>query len=501
MDGEPGNSSYGLRAERQRGLMTIQLDGWRCVVRRSGFLQVLVTVALVALFGSVVFAASGEPGANASQAKNVILCIGDGMGFGALQVSRNALLGPDGRFPFETFPNVAIVTTHSLNNTVTDSAAAATAIATGHKTNNGIISVLPDGTVVPTILEAMRAAGKATGLVVTNTIYDATPAAFGAHWGTRGGSQEIAAQLFDSGIDVLLGGGRDQYLPSGKGDGKRKDGRDIMAEAAAKGYAVVTTKDELSAVPAGGGAKVLGLFHPSYMNYQKDRVYLGTQEPSLADMTAKALEVLKTASDGFFLMIEGSRIDHAAHAGDVPGVVAEIADFAKAVELVHEFAKESGDTLVIVTADHDTMGFSATEPFDYESLGTIKVSPEFMALKLETGANGKFSPESIARVFEEFAGIKDLSDDEIQLVQSMSGRASYQVGYAIGAVIAARLNTGIVSPQVQLKSETGGHTGNPVPLYAFGPGAGAFSGVIDNTEIAGKVAAAAGVEFPGTVGK
>lgn len=468
-------------------------------MRKRGLVRLLVTVMLVVLLSSVALAASGSAaGSEPARAKNVILCIGDGMGFGALQLARNVLLGPEGKFVFETFPNAAIVTTYALDNLVTDSAAAATAIATGHKTNNGMISVLPDGTVLPTILEAMQKAGKATGLVVTNTIYDATPAAFGAHWGTRGGSEEIAGQLFDAGIDVLLGGGRDQFLPSGKGDGKRKDGRDIMAEAAAKGYAVATTKDELAVAK---GARVLGLFHKSYMNYQKDRAYLGTAEPSLADMTAKALEVLKGTKDGFFLMVEGSRIDHAAHAGDAAGVVAETDDFARAVGLLYEFAKASGDTLVIVTADHDTMGFSVTEPLDYDLLRAIKVSPEFMALKLEKGADGKFAPESIRKVFEEFAGVKDLRDDEVQLVQSMSSEASYKVGYAVGAVLAARLNMGIVSPQVQLKSPTGGHTGNPVPLYAFGPGADKFSGTMDNTQIAGKIAETAGIGFAPAAGR
>lgn len=458
-------------------------------MRKAGLVKVMLAVVLVFLLACTAVA-TGAP--QPARAKNVILCIGDGMGFGAIQLARNVLLGPDGRFVFETFPNVSIVTTHSLDNPVTDSAAAATAIATGFKTNNGMISMLPDGTKLTTILEAMQKAGKATGLIATNTIYDATPAAFGSHWNTRGGSEQIAAQLFDAGIDVLLGGGRDQYLPAGKGDGKRKDGRDIMSEAPAKGYTVVTTKDELAAAKA---SKVLGLFHASYMNYQNDRAYLGTAEPTLTEMTAKALDVLSGAKDGFFLMVEGSRIDHAAHAGDLAGVVAEVDDFARAVNVVYEFAKASPDTLVIVTADHDTMGLSVTEPLDYKALRTVKVSPEFMGLKLEKGADGKFAADSIRKVFEQFTWIRDLRDDEIQLVQSMSGQAAYKVGYAVGAVIAARVNMGIVAPQVQVKSPTGGHTGNPLPLYAVGPGAEKFFGTIDNTQIPRKIAEAAGISF------
>lgn len=461
-------------------------------VMRRGSLRVVLAVVFALILACSALTAAQAPRPSAAQAKNVILCIGDGMGFGAIQLARNVLFGPDGRFAFEDFPNLAIVTTHSLDNRVTDSAAAATAIATGCKTNNGMIAVLPDGTRLTTILEAMQKAGKATGLVATNTIYDATPAAFGSHWGTRGGSSEIAAQLFDAGIDVLLGGGRDQFLPTGKGDGRRADGRDIMSEAAARGYSIATTKDELAAARA---PKVLGVFHASYMNYQNDRAYLGTSEPTLTETTVKALDVLEGATNGFFLMIEGSRIDHAAHAGDLAGVVAECADFAGAVDAALEFAKTSPDTLIIVTADHDTMGFAVAEPLDYKALQAVRVSPEFMGLKFEKGADGKFTAESIRAVFEQFTWIRDLTDEEVKLVQSMSGQAAYKIGYAVGAVIAARANMGIVSYHVQAKSPTGGHTGNPVPLYAAGPGAERFSGTIDNTQIAARIAAAAGIEF------
>ena len=434
-------------------------------------------------------------GAAAAGAKNVIVCIGDGMGFGAIQISRNALKGPDGRFTFEHFPHVAIVTTHSLDALVTDSAAAATAIATGHKTNNGMIAMLPDGTALPTILEAMQAAGKAAGIVVTNTVYDATPAGFSAHWNTRGGSEQIALQQFEKGLDVLLGGGRDQFRPAGLEDGKRTDGRNLMAEAEAMGYDVVT--DRLGLEQAQGD-RILGLFHPSYMNYQLDRIYLCTDEPTLTEMTEKALSILAAKENGFFLLIEGSRIDHAAHAGDLHGVVAELDDFDQAVALAYEFAKKDGNTLVIVTADHDTMGLSATEPLNYERMKEFKVSPEYMALQFKTAEDGNsFDEASIRAVFDALAGINDLTDADIALIQSMFGQASYKIGYAVGSVLADRIDVGIVSAEVQIKSpSSGGHTGNPVPLYALGPGAELFDGVMDNTEIPAKLAAAAEVEWP-----
>ncbi|MEA4883166.1 MAG: alkaline phosphatase [Clostridia bacterium] len=457
-------------------------------MRRFTSKALLVIVLAFALF------VTGAMGVAAAGAKNVIVCIGDGMGYGAIQISKYALKGPSGRFAFELFPNSAIVTTYSLNALVTDSAAAATAIATGHKTNNGVIAMLPDGTVLRTILEAMKDAGKATGMVVTNTVYDATPAGFASHWNTRGGSAEIAAQLLDKELDVLMGGGRDQFRVKGVADGKRTDGRNLMGEATALGYSVVTDRQGLEKA---AGDRILGLFHPSYMNYQLDRIHLGADEPTLSDMTAKALSVLKQKENGFFLMIEGSRIDHAAHAGDVSGVVAELSDFNEAVALAYQFAIADGNTLVIVTADHDTMGLSATEPFDYERMKQFKVSPEFMALQFKKADDGKsFDPASIRQVFAEYANVTDVTDADIALIQSMFGRAPYLAGYAVGAVLSSRLNAGIVSSAVQIKSpSSGGHTGNPVPLFAFGPGAELFGGVMDNTEISPKIAQAAGIEF------
>ena len=457
-------------------------------MRKYSMKTLLVIVLAFALF------ITGANGASAQGARNVIVCIGDGMGYGALQIGKYALKGADGRFAFELFPNVAMITTYSLNALVTDSAAAATAIATGHKTNNGMIAMLPDGTVLPTILEAMQAAGKAAGMVVTNTVYDATPAGFATHWNTRGGSSEIAAQLLDKELDVLMGGGRDQFRIKGVADGKRADGRNLMGEATAMGYSVVTDREALDKAT---GGRILGLFHPSYMNYQLDRAYLGTHEPTLAEMTRKALSVLREKDNGFFLMIEGSRIDHAAHAGDLGGVIAELNDFNEAVALAYQFAIADGNTLVIVTADHDTMGLSATEPFDYSRMKEFKVSPEFMALQLATTSDGKaFDPESIRKVFADFANVTDITDADIALIQSMFGKAPYMVGYAVGAVLSTRVNAGIVSSAVQIKSpSSGGHTGNPVPLFAFGPGAELFGGVMDNTEISPKIAEAAGIEF------
>lgn len=465
------------------------------IFRRVSFAAVTLLVVALAVAGL------GNAAATTPQIRNVIVMVGDGMGIGAITLGRNAIVGQEGRLAFETFPVTGLLSTYSANGIVTDSAAAGTALATGYKTYNGVIAMAPrqaaqGGTEfypVKTLLEASQEAGKAVALVSTNTVYDATPAAFGSHWGTRGGSDEIAAQIFDKKIDVILGGGKDRFLPKGVDVGKRADGRDLIAEAKKAGYTVVGNASELKS--ATGKARILGLFTPSYMNYVKDRQFLGAPEPSLKEMTGVTLVALSQNKKGFFAMIEGARVDHAAHAVDIPGVVAEMREFNDAVQAVLDFAKKDGHTLVIVTADHDTMGLSVSESVNYDMLARVKVSPEFMGLKMARDANKVFTAESIRQVFAEYAGINDLTEAEVAIVQSVSSKAAYQVGYEIGSIIAARANVGSLLSSVRAIGDTGGHTANLVALYAFGPNAARFAGMRDNTEVAKIIAAVFGLKL------
>lgn len=446
-----------------------------------------VSFCFIALMAVVMaFAGLGNVSAATPQIRNVIMLIGDGMGIGAVTLGRNAVVGQSGRLAFETFPATGLVSTYSANNIVTDSAAAGTALATGYKTNNGVIAMAPKAGTnelvsVKTLLEASQEAGKTVALVSTNTVYDATPASFGSHWGTRGGSDEIAAQILAKNVDVILGGGLDRFLPKGTGVGARADGRDLLAEAKKAGYAVVGNASELKA--AVGQPKLLGLFTPSYMNYVKDRQFINSPEPSLRDMTDATLATLSKNKKGFFAMIEGARVDHAAHAADIPGVVAEMKEFNEAVQAALEFAKKDGHTLVIVTADHETMGLSVSESVNYDLLSKVKVSPEFMGLKIERDANKVFTADSIRKVYADYAAITDLTDAEIVIVQSVSAKPPYQVGYEIGSIIAARAHVGCLLSSVRAIGGTGGHTANLVPIYAYGPNAARFNGTKDNIDI------------------
>jgi alkaline phosphatase len=190
-------------------------------------------------------------------------------------------------------------------------------------------------------------------------------------------------------------------------------------------------------------------------------------------------------------MAEGARIDHASHAADVPGVVAETLDFDASVKYAVDWAKENGDTMVVVVADHETLGFSVTEPINKEALMSIKVSPEYMAGQLvETKKGNAYTIDSIQKVFKEYANIS-LTEAEARefnsnIVNEDDGSVYYQykVGWQIGSIIAAKNNVGVVSADIRAKSGTGGHTLNSVPIFAFGPETESFNRVMQNTEFA-----------------
>lgn len=275
--------------------------------------------------------------------RNVILMIGDGMGLNHIWLTRVAAIGPDGRLNMECMPVSGLITTHSASHLKTDSAAAATALATGRKTANGMISMLPDGTVPKTLLEKAEERGMATGLVVTKAVTDATPAGFGAHNASRDNQSAIAEDILANGIDVIMGGGRKYWLPAARGGG-RTDGRDLTLEAKRKGYSCITTRSELDALRT---LPVLGLWSGNTLEENGD-------EPSLAAMTAKAVQLLGREPGGFFLLVEGSQIDTRSHRHDTPAVITRVLGFDAAVKEALSFAAQDGHTLVIVTADHET---------------------------------------------------------------------------------------------------------------------------------------------------
>ncbi|MHA1960322.1 MAG: alkaline phosphatase [Candidatus Thorarchaeota archaeon] len=273
---------------------------------------------------------------------NIILMIGDGMGPEHVKLGRWVEVGPNGRLVMEQLPFSANVTTYSADSNVTDSSAAATAMATGVKTNNGFVAIDPDNTTLETILEIAQSFGRATGVVTTTTIQHGTPASFMTHVQNRNNFSEITRQIIESAnVDVLLGGGN-RYFSD--------DQIDAMVAA---GYTYVDNRSEMHAVSVG---KVLGLFSYGHMADERYRDYDRT--PSLAEMTSKSIEILSQDPQGFFLMIEGGKIDHAAHSNHKADTALELIAFDNAVEVALQYVSSHPNTILIVTADHETGGLS-----------------------------------------------------------------------------------------------------------------------------------------------
>lgn len=327
------------------------------------------------------------------EVRNVIVCVGDGMGPNHVALARHEGVGDDKKLYMERLPVSGEVTTRSADKAVTDSAAAATALACGIKTDNGIIGMAPDKAPYSSILELLRNKGWRTGLVATSEISHATPAGFASHVDSRNKQDQIAVQLLENRVDVLFGGGRKYW------------GNDLLAEAKADGYQVIGTRDELMALNPG---PAIGLFAGAGMT-------TFSPEPMLPEMAHVAMNLLSSPGrewfapkPKFFLMIEGSQIDWAAHANDTDAMVRQTLLFDMAVREAIEFAQRDRHTLVIVTADHETGGLKL-EPTDK---GEIKA-------KWTTGGHTKtnVSLYAFGPGAENFSGTLDNTDIPKRIAQ------------------------------------------------------------------------------------
>lgn len=327
--------------------------------------------------------------------QNVILMIGDGMGLtqvtGGMTIKKTPLT-------LESFPFTGFAKTFSADNYITDSAAAGTALSSGIKTYNGAIGVDINKKPIPSILSESEAKGLATGMVVTSYVTHATPAAFIAHQVDRNMYEEIADDFLKTDIDVFIGGGRDHFE-------LRKDKRNLSDILRKNGYQVAYTLAEAQKVTQG---KLAGLLAKEHMPPVAER---GDMLPK---SVAVALNILSKNRKGFFLMVEGSQIDFEGHNNNGPAILAEMVDFDDAIAVAYAYAQKNRNTLIVVTADHETGG---------------------MALKA-----GNIAKKTATAIF-------------------------------------AQTN----------------HTGTMVPVFAFGPGAEMFSGIMDNTDIPKKIRVALGI--------
>ena len=331
--------------------------------------------------------------------RNVVFCFGDGMGQGALDVASMHLWHAPGRLVMQQLPHATLIDTHSANQPVTDSAAAGTALACGRKTHNGFVGIDPDQRPLVSLAALAHARGLGSAVLSNDSLLGATPASFYAHSTDRRARAAIAAYAPECGFDVLIGSAAHAgfFRPASAG-GQREDSRDIVAEMEEKGYAFADHPKALSTLPT--DHKVLGLLGGDF--YEGD-----TALSEAADFAMRRLA--KSHHAGFFLFCEGTRPDHGGHGNNPETLVSGVVQVDWLVRKALDFAIQRGDTLVLVTADHETGGVQAV------------------------AGNGGATPETIH--FSSF-----------------------------------------------------GHTGAHVPLYAFGPGAERFTGVMDNTDVAKTIA-------------
>ncbi|TAD74237.1 MAG: alkaline phosphatase [Sphingomonadales bacterium] len=468
----------------------------------------MMTRAILAalLLTSAVVPAQAEDAPAQPKAKNVILFIGDGMGISTITAARiyeaqkRGETGEENQLSFERFPNVALVKTYNTNAQVPDSAGTATAMHSGVKTRIGVLGIGPDAEKgvckdalahpLPLLGEEVKRRGLALGIVTTTRLTHATPASVYSRSADRdweadtnipadqqGGCKDIALQLAEGRFDVALGGGTAMFYGKEKGGRRGDPAADLPGMWAAKnGGVVVNDTASLRAAPM--DKPVLGLFHPSHMSFMAERKP-DSPEPTLTDMTAQAIARLTADPDGFYLMVEGGRIDHAHHAGQAGFALEETVEFARAVQWAVENT-DPEETLILVTADHSHVFTISGYPKRGNDILGLVVPP---AGRGEDGGDGN-TPTS-----------------------AIDGKPYTTLGYANGPGAIYKdedgdgeharpdPQTGITARQqalVPLPAET--HAGEDVALFATGPGADRARGVIEQNVIYGIIRKALGWE-------
>lgn len=436
----------------------------------------------------------------AAPAKNVILLMTDGTSSAHLTLARwykGAPLALDDIL-------VGGLRTYSAESLITDSAPAATAFATGHKTNTKFLGILPEKTTMPgvpaiapadqfkptaTVLEGARLMGKSVGLVATSQIQHASPAAFSAHTPFRDRYPLIAQQQVYGNIDVVFGGGLQYLLPKEHG-GVRTDGQDLTEVLKANGVSLLRNRDDLLAF---NGRRAWGLFAPDALAYEFDRKDFAPTEPSLAEMTRAAIGALSKNEKGFFLFVEASKVDWAAHDNDPTGVVSDLLAYDEAVRVALDFARRDGQTLVMAFADHGTGGMAIGRKEIYKIYDKLPFEHVLGPLK-QVAYTGEGLGRLIGDNRSEFNirvqmmqnyALNDLTEEEVTAIQKAKMKRG--LSHVIGPMLSKRAGIGWIYT---------GHTGEDLFLYAFGPNKP--TGLIQNTDIARITAQSLGFDLAET---
>lgn len=427
------------------------------------------SIALLAGCGMTESSDNTTKAAPTNAPKNIIMVVADGMGPAFTTAYRNYADNPATpeieEVVFDDFL-VGNAATHpaKVSGYVTDSAAAATALASGVKSYNGAIGVDVDMKPVNSVMHYAKGLGMRTGLAVTSQIVHATPASYIAHNKSRKNYNEIANDFYDIKVngepvaDVLLGGGTTYF---------QREDRDVLGQFIDDGYQYAKSYNDLESMPA--GSDIIGLFAPVALPAALD----DERDDRLAYLTKHAIKHLEN-DKGFFLLVEASQVDWAGHANDIGSAMAEMHDLAQTMEYLRDYVANNPDTLVVLTADHSTGGLTIGAGGDY------RWSPEHlhkMSASARTIAKGMVDNEMSAEYAAEKLGLS-LTSDELAMLDSVANQDEETRYSAIKSFLDVKTNTGWT---------TSGHTGVDVEVFAFGAGYTSFIGQIDNTDIAKKI--------------
>jgi alkaline phosphatase len=419
--------------------------------------------------------------------KNVIVLIPDGCGFSIQTLARyykDAPLTVDKM-------DAGAVKTYMASSLITGSAAAATAFACGHKTTVRFLGVGPrkkdllDGfqataepyAPIASVLEAAKLEGKATGLVSTSRVSHATPAGYACHIHDRGMDNEIMEHLVYNNLDVCFGGGKSYLLPKDMEGGKRTDGENLMQVLLDRGYAFVETRDELLKLDP-GTKKAWGMFNMSHMDSDMDRIYYKLEEPSIAEMTKKAIEILSNDPNGFFIMIEGSQVDWAGHNNDPIWMITDFLAFDEAVKVACDFADKNGQTLVIAFPDHNCGGMDIgryktpyTELKKADLLDVLK-GMKVTASSVVSEMKEDYSVNNVITKVKELWGVT-LTENDVADIASYAEVKGWS--FSLARIVSERYT--------HIGWTSHNHNAEDVQLWSYGKGK-PEGGVLDNTDLA-----------------
>ncbi len=460
---------------------------------------VYIPLIICLIFAFPAAPAFGQSGSGGAIPKYVFLFLSDGGGMAHLEIARRyrQFIQNEGYVIVDKIikeGSIGVMTTHAADALSTDSAAAATSLAGGCKANVGALGICADGTIAVSAMELARRRGMRLALVTNSTLYDASPAAFVCHVPNRRDYAAIVDRYLELEPDVLMGGGKDQFLPKSRPGSHRKDETDVMAAFESKGYRLAQNKSELEKISPG---KVLGLFAMRDMSLELDRdKYV---EPSVYDMTRATIRLLRERNRrGFFAFIESESIDTASHLSDIASVVHEYREFDRAVGLAYDFyRKYPRETLILVTSDHETggLGFTlalknldntksgnqiAATDDDLKKIQSIDISLQKASRIL--GRNP--TPAAVDKLMKEhFPGFTLAAEFKDAIVERRP------ISRTLFIDLTAQALGAMVANNTQAYWQTSTHTNQPVLVAALGVGAELFRGYYDNAEFGKKLKA------------